>query len=128
MIKHYVDFDTPGFILPEREVETRRPSEVKDIPKNTYSMTFFDREEVDANGETLRGKKKNVSPRILFGTKYDLKGLEKLGYSEKDRLYRNIKWSYKFAVKCITGHWQGVNKKEIILANYADLEQLKEVV
>ncbi len=45
MIKHYVDFDLPGAFFPEhdgREVETRIPAQLHNIPQYCYALSFHD--------------------------------------------------------------------------------------
>lgn len=129
MLKHYVNFDTPGFFFPEtetRQVRTRIPAKLRNIPKYTYAIDYFDREEIVQNGERLLGSAKNKSRRILFGRRYNLKELEEPGYSKEDALYRNAQ-SHP-VVKCITGNWQPICDKEILLADYGELKNLKELI
>ena len=134
MLIHYIEFLTPGIFLHEpviRKIESRNPSEVSvdTIPDGTYGMQFFDREEITKEGETLVGKNKNYSVMILLGMKYTLKGLRKLGYSDNDILYRNLKHnSAKYAVECIPGNWQLGFKDTIILEKYSDLSKADKEV
>lgn len=127
MLKHYVEFDMPGALFPEttvRLVKDRIPAHIEKVPKYTFALNYFDREEQTFDGEVLLGEHKNKSVRILFGTRYDLAGLRKLGYSKKDALYRNIAGSFPFGVKCITGNWQPASRNDIVLDDYNSLGEL----
>lgn len=68
MTKHYVEFLFPGIIVSESSV-----LEIKDRnarikpPQGAYAYQFFDREEVEMNGETLTGSPKNRSGRYFLG-------------------------------------------------------------
>lgn len=65
MLKHYVELnsDVEDSV---REVESRDPSKIQ-VPADCDSFYFFDREEVEVNGEILRGKRKNCSVGYSVG-------------------------------------------------------------
>jgi len=131
MIKHYVQFDEPGSFFPEsttRKVSKRIPAELENIPEYTFALNFFDRSEIITKGETLKGKPKNDSIRILFGKKYTLEQLKEQGYSEKDALFRNIENSFPFAVYCLPGNWQPAEENDIVLGGYDELKLLTNVI
>ena len=47
MLKHYVKFDIPGFFFAEsetKEVESRIPANIKDMPKAVFGLHFYDQE------------------------------------------------------------------------------------
>ena len=127
MLKHYVEFDTPGAFMPEtevRQVKTRIPASLRRIPKYTYAIEFFDREEVSKNKELLTGRAKNRSKRIIFGKVFTKEELPAQGFDEHSILYRNADNSDGKVIKCITGNWQPWDKDWIILSNYSDLKML----
>ncbi len=127
MLKHYVNFDTPGAFMPEsevREVKTRIPANLKRIPEGTYALDYFDKEIITKNKEMLSGKVKNQSTRIVFGKIFTLKDLIKEGFNENTPLYHNAESSEGKVIKCIMGNWQPYDKKWIILNNYDDLKSL----
>ena len=133
MLKHYVQYDEPGILFSEptiKQVNDRIPAHLllKSIPKSTYALHFFDRTEVNHGSEVLVGEDKNHSITILFGVKCDLKGLRKLGYTEKDKLYRNIEGSFPYAVHCAPGNWQPAEKDDIVLGSFGALQQLQEAL
>jgi len=130
MIKHYVNFDTPGALLPEtvtRQVRTRIPARLRNIPTGTYAITFWDREEQRHNKETLVGERKNHSKRILFGETYTPEQIKEI-YGE-DTLYRNIvRNGWSKGVYCIAGNWQPLQDGEIALSAHSDLRLMKGTV
>lgn len=131
MLKHYVEFDTPGVLLPEtevREVKTRFPADLENIPEYTYAINFFDQQEVTKQGEVLTGSPKNKSPRIVFGQVYTKDQLLELGFTEDSHLYHNAYNSEGKVIKCIAGNWQPWDKDWIILRQYSDLKALKDLI
>lgn len=66
MLKHYVEFFFPGLIFSEvttREVADRdRPP--ADIPHGASSYRFFDQEEVEVDGQVLKGEPRNYSDLV----------------------------------------------------------------
>ena len=73
MLKHFVEIAHVGSLVPEsKEIPERNPELLK-LPEGTYSFWFYDQEQVVLdNGEVLKGKKKNYSPRFFFGKAYTL--------------------------------------------------------
>ncbi len=131
MIKHYVSFDTPGVFFPEtetRRVTIRIPSRLKRIPKYTYAIEYFDREEVAKNGETLSGKSRNKSTRIIFGKVFTKDELLKAGFGRHTPLYHNADNSDGKVIKCITGNWQPWDNNWIILTSYSELRNLESAI
>ena len=131
MLKHFVKFDTPGAFMPEtvvREVCTRIPTRLQKIPDGTYALSFFDRVEMEQDGEALVGKAKNHSSRIIFGQVFTKDQLPALGYNERSSLYRNAGNTDDKVIKCNTGNWQPWDKDWIILSCYADMRQLKTAI
>lgn len=134
MIKHYIEFLEPGFFYPEetvRAVPNRIPAQLnlKNIPKSTYSISYYDQETIMLNNEALTGKQKNLSPRIVFGKFRNADYIRK-NHGEKSTLYRNLNNSdsKKGHIECITGNWQPWYKTDIVLPNYKALSTLKEAI
>ena len=128
MLKHYVEFDTPGSFFAEseiREVNDRIPANLSRIPKYTYAIEFFDREVVKKGGEDLSGKTKRHSKRIIFGEVFTQDQLLALGFGKHTPLYRNAGDTGK-VIKCITGNWQPWDKDWIILLDYKGLKSLTQ--
>lgn len=70
MTKHYVEYLFPGIIVSETSAEEIKSRNVKlKPPKGAYAYQFFDREEVEKDGETLIGKAKNRSGTFYLGGK-----------------------------------------------------------
>ena len=117
-IKHYVEFDLPGIFVPESEVRQvkQRDVVIARPPKNCFAYRFYDRRETVLEGETLTGKRFNISPRyIVGGTWYTLAALKK-HFPNEAILISNIEMNdYVGAIKCHTGNWQGRDKSDILL-------------
>ncbi len=128
MLVHYVEFDMPGAFMPEtetRKVKDRIPANIVNIPKYTYAIQYFDKEEARHGKETLTGKPKSRSKRILFGKEYTLEEIEKMGIGKHTPLYFNAS-QYKVA-KCIAGNWQPI-EGAILLPDYKSLKKLNEPI
>lgn len=111
MLKHYVTFDTPGFLFPETrsvEVTERDPSAI-DWPENAYACVFWDREERMVVGELLLGPAKNKSGRYLRGVPYTAQQLGTANLKPEDLriLQANMEGNgYTHVVLCPPGNWQ----------------------
>ena len=116
MIKHYVEFYSPGSFFPEtsvREIKSRKFPLT--IPKSCYGYHFFDMEQIEKNGEILNGKRKNNSGMTYFGKEYSIEELER-DFPKEKILIRNIKGNgYLAAVKTRRGNWQGLTKRDKVI-------------
>jgi hypothetical protein len=127
MLKHYVEFLTPGVFFPEeenREVKDRVPANLKRIPKYTYAICFYDVERIKKGEEVLSGRAKNKSCRIIFGEKVHW---TKVADTNENRILRsNLEFNgYRgYGIKCITGNWQSFLKDDIVLSKYTGLKTL----
>jgi len=61
MLKHYVEFFYPGSFFSESSFEevSHRDFDQIVMPEGAFAFHFFDREEVEQDGELLTGKCKN---------------------------------------------------------------------
>jgi|GEM_PF-1488710 len=125
--KHFVAFDTPGTFFPEtevRQVATRIPAKLERVPERTYAIEFFDQEEVEVNGEVLRGDPKNRSRRIVFGQVFEKEQLRAEGFNERSPLWHNADNTDGKVIKCMTGNWQPWGEDFVILAAHSELARL----
>lgn len=79
MLKHYVEYIYPGIIVSEtstKEVLSRNPKSVL-IPDSAYGFRFIDREEVELNGEKLKGDNKNISRWYYRGRQMTLEDVKR---------------------------------------------------
>lgn len=78
MIRHYVEFTFPGTFFCETTVESiaSRDAEIV-LPPRAFAYRLFDREEVDADGETLKGQPKNFGPRHFRGAVLTLEDVKR---------------------------------------------------
>jgi len=78
MLKHYIEYLHPGIIVSEHsEEEVKKRERPAKLPNNVFGYRFFSREVVTKNGETLRGKEKNLSPCTYIGKKRTLAQVKK---------------------------------------------------
>lgn len=116
MLKHYVIFYYPGSLF--NEEETKLISSRKDkieIPKGSFGYRFFDRTEVELDGEALTGKRSNYSVMYYLGRKMSLAEVKRELPTEKI-LIRNMEGNnYKYMVKTIRGNFQPFKKGDKII-------------
>lgn len=101
MVAYYLERLYPSFFGAEtsmEKVETNDPDKIVDRmrgDKKCYGFRFFEREELEVNGEILSGENKNYSGIFYFGielTKKEL--LEKIrGTASEDNVRHNMKQS-----------------------------------
>jgi len=76
--KTYIELLSPGTLFAEtftKEVATRRdPTE---LPPGVFAWRFFDRTQVQLNGETLTGKPHNFSGYTYIGEKFTLEQVKR---------------------------------------------------
>jgi hypothetical protein len=131
MLEHYVEFNEPGALLPEsssHSVKDRIPAHLGKLPENTYALHYYDREKVKKGNETLTGKAKKKSPRIVFGV---VKTLEDIGKERgtNNPLYRNIeREKTKKGILCNMGNWQPLLKDDIVIPTHKDLKTLTSAI
>jgi len=131
MLIHYVEFDTPGVFMPEtkvRRVVTRIPAKIGKVPRHTYAIEYFDREEVKKNGEVLYGEAKNRSIRIIFGKVFEKEQLRAEGFNERSPLWHNADNTDGKVIKCITNNWQPWDKDWIVLSRYSGMKHLTNAI
>lgn len=67
--KHYVKFFLPGSFMSDTSVkptETRDPDKIEWLDR-AYCARFFSRTEIEIDGETLVGERRDVSNRFFLG-------------------------------------------------------------
>ena len=76
MDKHYAEYYFAGGFVSETSIKElhKRSSRVAldEMPEKAYGFRLFDRQEVMMDGETLNGKKKNVSGMFIKGRQFSL--------------------------------------------------------
>lgn len=103
MIQHYVKFYYPGFFFAEDSVEAidhRDPDKVE-VPKSAYGFFFFDRKEIDDDGDVLQSDSLNESGTYFIG---EVKSLDEIPETpENEILRRNMKvngWTNVVKLEC----------------------------
>jgi len=93
MLKHYVELDYPGTFFPETKVKEIASREDFQPPfgKGLYAFAFFDREEVELNGEKLTSAAKN---RLLDNARIN---------------------GWDILVLCPAGNWQPLQEGESLI-------------
>lgn len=119
MLKHYVEFLTPGLIVSNSSVEEiaeRDPNKVE-LSDGCFGFRFFDRTEVVVDGETLTGSRKNVSGWYYKGEKMTLdqvKAVNNIG--EYNILISNMECNHWDAVvKTDFGQFMELHKNDVVI-------------
>lgn len=115
-LKHYVCFLSPGSFLPnEKWLEIKSREDKIDAPDNCFAYYFFDREEVEQDGELLKGEAKNESGRFYFGKAMTAQEIERTEPNCEILLanMRINKWEK--VVKTRMGNFQPIEKNDVIL-------------
>ena len=93
MLKHYVEYLSPGIFISETSVSEISERDVKkvEIPDNCFGFRFFDRTVTVIDGEMLTGDRKNISNWYYKGEKMTLDQVkETFGNDSK---YKNLIWN-----------------------------------
>lgn len=116
MTVHYVRFLFPGSLFPEertQRLESR--TAVIDVPANCFAYEFFDREEVEAGGETLVGSPKNQSGRTYFGEVLTLDDVKRLP-GDYGTLISNMECNgWAKVVRTRRGNFQPLNENDRVV-------------
>ncbi|MCL2354831.1 MAG: hypothetical protein FWC68_02955 [Oscillospiraceae bacterium] len=116
MRRHYVEYFYPGIFLSESSVEevSHRDFDRIVMPERAFAFSFFDREEVEQDGETLVGKPKNISPKCYEGKVYTLDEVKK-AFPEAETLIFNMEANgWERVVKTIRGNWQPLEEGDCV--------------
>jgi hypothetical protein len=116
MVQQYVKFFYPGSFFSEESVKkiNNRTDKI-DVPKNAFAYEFFEKSEIEQDGEVLTGFPRNISGRYYIGELYDLERVKK-EFPDKDVLIRNMEsndWTH--VVKCSQGMVPFDTKKDIVI-------------
>lgn len=116
MIIHYIEFVYAGSFLSETIPVRISKREFKDpLPQGAYAYSFFDQEEVEIDGEVLKGPPKNRSVRYIKGDVYDLEQV-KAEIPDSRILISNMENNgYDKVVKCSQG-FIPLNKTDILIS------------
>ena len=117
MLKHYVEFSFPGVLFNEyqtKEVKERDPKLIK-LPKGAFAFRFFDRTEVEIEGETLVGNPKNYSPLTYYGREYTLEEIKEKFPSFGTLILNMESNAWNRVVKTIRGNWCPLEEGDIVI-------------
>lgn len=116
--KHYVTFYYPGIMFDEDETrELAERGKVGKVPKGAFGYQEWDREEIERDGEVLRGKPKNHGPMIYFGEVYTVADVERLKPQSDYRvLLSNMRGNgYDRVVRTVRGNWKPLDENVNVL-------------
>ena len=117
MLKHYVEYHFKDIYSSEyqtKEVKTRNPKLIK-LPKGAFAFRFFDRTEVEIEGEKLVGNPKNYSPLTYYGKIYTLEEV-KAQFPYLGTLILNMESNgSNRVVRTIRGNWCLLEEGDIVL-------------
>jgi hypothetical protein len=116
MTKTYMMLFYPGSFVSEtssKPVESRAVPKVR--PEGAYAIQFYDVEETEVNGETLKGKPKNHSPTYYWGKEFSAEeAIREVG--EGSILASNVRGNkFKRLVKTVRGNWQPLDDKDVVI-------------
>jgi len=116
-LKHYVIFYYPGSLVNEEEIKLISSRKDKiEIPKGSFGYRFFDRTEVELDGEALIGKRRDYSVMYYMGKKMSLAEVKR-ELPKEEVLIRNMEGNnYKYVVKTIRGNFQPFKKGDKIIS------------
>lgn len=117
MLKHYVQFSYPGAFFSEHSTEeiAERNAELVKVPEGAFAYQFYDREEVEVDGETLRGECKNYSGFTYFGKAYTLEEV-KSEFPQYTTLISNMECNgWNKVVRTRRGNWQPIEEGDIVI-------------
>ena len=116
MLKHYIEFLTPGIILSEsssEEVDHRDPALVK-LPENSFGFRFYDREEKEVEGELLVGEPKNFTPWSIQGEVFTLASIKER-FPDERILISNVERNYGRVCKTKFGQFIPLGEKDLVI-------------
>lgn len=117
MLKHYVEFSYPGAFFSEhsiKEIAERKP-ELVNAPEDAFAYRFYDREEVEVDGELLCGERKNFSAFTYFGKVYSLEEV-KAEFPQYTTLINNMECNgWNKVVRTRRGNWQPLGEGDIVI-------------
>lgn len=119
MLIHYVEFSFAGAIFCECSVEkiAERKAELVKLPEGAFRYQFFDREEIEVDGEKIFGKRKNESAFTYFGKKYTLEEVKKM-FPQEELLIRQMeRKGWNQVVQTCIGNWKPLEKGDIVITN-----------
>ena len=114
----YVTFLTPGSFFPDESTQKVgiRAIEGLIIPKGCFALYFWERTEVEQDGELLLGSRKNISGSYYLGGEvFDLARLKKEHPDKKTVISNLMNNDWDAVVLCPTGNWQPFNKGDIVV-------------
>lgn len=116
MLKHYVTFLFPGSFYPEESTKEISSREEKiDAPENCFAYEFWDRNEIEQDGEILRGKAINKSGRYYFGEVFDQQQVADL-VPDNSTLLFNMKCNgWDKLIKTRKGNWQPLMPEDVVV-------------
>ncbi len=72
MIVKYVEYLYPGLLFPEPSIRRLNEGEQPEPPKGCVGFRTFERREVEADGDTLKGEARDYSGWTYFGEELSL--------------------------------------------------------
>jgi hypothetical protein len=116
IMQQYIEFYFPGSFVSETEVKpvASRAAPVA-VPLGAYAYRFFARQEVEMNGEILRGKAHDHSPMTYFGKALTLDEVKALD-GDYRILISNMECNrWDRVVRTVRGNFQPLNEGDIVL-------------
>ena len=116
MDQTYIEYFSPGSLVPETSI-SKVSSRVAptNIPARAYGFRFFDRQEVESNGETLYGEPKNHSGMTFIGKQYSIEEIKKKGLGSRTLISNLENYNAIAGVQTRHGNWQPLLKGDKVI-------------
>lgn len=117
MLKQYVEVFFPGSFVSETSVrEVANRVDAFELPRGAYGYRFFARNEIEQDGETLKGGRKDVGPMTYYGEVLTLEDVQALPGGHRI-LVSNMKCNKRErVVRTIYGDFHPLDAWDVVLA------------
>lgn len=118
MMQQYVTFLFPGSFMPEEKlVKINSRSDKFEIPNNCFAYYFSERQELESDGEILRGKMGNKSGRFYFGKAMTAEEVKSTVPDSSILLSNMENNNWNTVVKTRQGNFQPLMEDDVIVSD-----------
>ncbi len=122
MLKQYVEFFFPGSFVSETSAqEVANRTDAVELPRGAYGYRFFAQQEVEQDGEVLKGERKDIGPMTYYGEVLTLEDVQALP-GDYRILASNMKcngWSR--VVRTVRGNFQPLDVCDVVVTPNAEI-------
>jgi hypothetical protein len=116
ILQEYIEFYFPGSFVSETDVKPIASRSLPVVlPLGAYAYRFFSRQEVELNGEILRGKAHDYSPMTYFGKALTLSEVKALD-GDYRILISNMECNrWDRVVRTVRGNFQPLKDGDVVI-------------